>query len=232
MKKPNVTAIILAGGIGSRMGSDITKQRMSILGKSVLQRTAEAFFSADSVDKMVFVCRAEELDFVESEVLKTATKPYIITVGGKTRGESARCGFLASEDADLVAIHDCARCLITPEMIDKVVNEAIKFGCASAACAVTDTLKHVEDGIIRATVSRNDTVRAQTPQVFRSSLYKRALENAMDKSIEFTDDNMLLELIGEGVRAVMLDETNMKITNPGDISLAEHIIKEREKKNV
>ncbi len=228
MKKRKVTAVILAGGIGSRMMADITKQQMKICGKSVLRHCAIAFFGADAIDDIVFVVRQNEIEFTELEIKDLSTKPYKIVVGGKTRAESAENGFRAIDNNDgLVAIHDCARCLITPEMINRVVKKALETNAATAVALVNDTIKRVENGKIINTVPRNLLVRAQTPQVFDKALYRKALENQTENNQDVTDDNMLVEKIGAEIYCVELGELNMKITTSDDLVIAEQILKSR-----
>ena len=229
MNNFKTSAIILAGGTGSRMMNDKTKQLIDICGMTVLERTALAFAESDLIDEIVVVARAEELEEVNSLLhLHKLAKPVKLITGGKCRAESAKNGFSAVDEAvDFVAIHDAARCLITAEMIDKVVEKAHKCGAATAVCSVTDTVKTVDEyGKITDTLPRETVFRAQTPQVFKSSLYRAALDKNSDLS-GVTDDNMLLESIGVDVYAVDLGQTNIKITTPFDLKLAENILKDR-----
>ena len=214
-------AIILAAGIGSRMRSDTTKQKMKICGKSVLLRTALAFECANTVDGIVIVCRSEEIDFAKNELL--GLKKIIDFVpGGATRRDSAEAGFFASRDADFVAIHDAARCMITPEAIDSVISAAHKYGAASAVGAVNDTVKLVnKDGIIERTVPRDSLRLAQTPQVFSREIYEKAL-GTQENGI--TDDNMMAESVGAQIKTVTLDCYNFKITTHADIEYAQFLV--------
>ena len=227
MKK--VTAIILAGGIGSRMKSDITKQNISLLGKTVFERTLDAFCHSALVSNIVVVARAEEVDDLRSKADKGGAKDVSVIIGGETRAQSAKNGFLyACETADYVAIHDCARCLITPRMIDSVIEAAFEGGAATAACSVTDTVKVVgNDGIITSTIPRESVYRAQTPQVFDTKLYKSAINSAKNQLDLYTDDNMLVENIGGKIKCVDLGIYNIKITTADDIPLAEFILSQR-----
>ena len=214
-------AIILAAGIGSRMKSDTTKQKMQICGKSVLLRTALAFENAKSVDGIVVVCRKDELDFAKAELFGLK-KVMDFVPGGETRRDSARAGFSASRGADFVAIHDAARCMITPDAIDSVVTAAHKHGAASAVGAVNDTVKLVNaDGIIEKTVPRDSLRLAQTPQVFSREIYKKA-QNTVENGI--TDDNMMAESVGAQIKTVTLDCYNFKITTHADIEYAQFLL--------
>ena len=224
----NISAIVLAAGVGSRMGGDKTKQRIILDGKSVLKRTLIAFDAASSVSEIIIVTREGEIEFARAEA-SGITKPCKIVVGGACRAESARLGFMAvSDKSNLVAIHDAARCLITPQMIDRVADAASIYGCASAACRMHDTVKIVdEDGFAIGTLERDSIMRAQTPQIFKRELYKRALESvAIDERI--TDDNSLVERIGERIFLVDTGNNNLKITEPSDIPTALGIISNRE----
>ena len=156
MSKDNFTsALILAAGLGSRMKSSLTKQRMTVSGKSVLLRAALAFENAETVDEIIVVSRKEELDFVNRE-LSGITKFKRAVVGGATRFESAALGFAAiSEESRFVAIHDAARCLVTPRLVDEVSLAAYRFGAASAVGLVNDTVKQIDgDDMITKTVKR------------------------------------------------------------------------------
>ncbi len=221
--KKFTSAIILAGGVGSRMKSNITKQKMEICGRSVLARTVSAFAKADTIDEIIVVCREEELGFAKAETA-WIKKPVKYTVGGKTRKDSARCGFSAiSDEAEYVAVHDAARCMIAPSLINEVARAAHIHRAASAVAPLTDTVKKVNaDGFIVDTVPRDTLKAAGTPQIFERALYKKALEAAQDTDV--TDDNMMVELIGVPVFAVESDEFNFKITTQKDINFAEYLL--------
>ncbi len=229
MDKFNTAAIILAGGTGSRMQSDKTKQFIDILGKTVLERTVLAFDKCELINEIVVVVReGEESDAITLINKLNISKSFKTVIGGACRAESAKNGFLAiSQDTDFVAVHDAARCLITPEMIDKVVKMAYKTSAATAVCSVSDTVKQVDkDGKIVATIPRETVFRAQTPQVFSKDVYNRALIRCEDLS-GITDDNMLLENIGADIYAVDLGYNNIKITTQEDLRLAKNILTER-----
>ena len=228
MNKEFVTAIILAAGCGSRMGMDKTKQSINICGKSVLWHTVNTFSLSKEVDAIVVVCRDDECAWARSE-LSEFDKITVITSGGNTRAESARKGFLVvPSETKYVAIHDAARCLITSENVDNVIKSAYINGAATAAIAVTDTLKSADNGFIGSTISRVGLFSAQTPQVFSYKIYQSALElGVCDSSI--TDDNMLVEKLGVKISVVDTGKQNIKITTREDLDYAEYIISGREK---
>lgn len=229
MSNFKTSAIILAAGVGTRMNSGKTKQLIDICGMTVLERTLRAFALSELTDEIVIVARDEEVDEIRSIISShNYSKAVKVVVGGSCRAESAQNGFRAiDKTSEFVAIHDAARCLITAEMIDKVVEKAHKCGAATAVCGVSDTVKAVDNtGKITATLPRDNVFRAQTPQAFKASLYKEALDKAGDLSA-VTDDNMLIEGIGTEIYAVDLGPTNIKITTPFDLTLAKSILTER-----
>lgn len=222
----NITAVILAAGSGSRMASDTTKQRLCLLGESVLKRSVRVFSSCEKIINIVVVCRADEVDWARGE-LSSFSKVYGIVSGGKTRAESARLGFASiPAESDFVAIHDAARCLITKENISRVIDAAIKYGAATAGTFVTDTVKQLEENMICATLPRETLFTAHTPQIFRCDLYRDALERS-DTDERITDDNMLVESLGIRVCPVDTGKNNIKLTIPEDIAYAEYIIERR-----
>ena len=222
-----VTAVILAAGVGARMNSDVTKQRMIICGESVLKRCVRVFEECDTINAIVVVCREEEKLFAIEET-RTFRKCVSIVNGGNTRAESARHGFASiPPETDYVAIHDAARCLITRDGIDNVVMSAFQNGAATAAKRVTDSVKRVNSkGFILESVPRENLYVAETPQVFRVVDYFHGLQACSD-SASITDDNMVVERIGINVRCVECGGENIKITTPEDVAYAEFIIKRR-----
>ena len=222
-------AIILAGGSGSRMMSDKTKQFMQIQGKTVLERTLLAFGDSALTDEIIVVVKEDETDAVNTLLSSVNIGKSIRTViGGACRAESAKNGFEAiSDDVEYVAVHDAARCLITAQMIDKVIAKAHKTEAATAVCSVTDTVKKVDsNGKIVATIPRQVVYRAQTPQVFSVALYSMALDGCTNFA-DITDDNMMVERLGADIYAVDLGPTNIKITTKEDLTLAKNILTER-----
>ena len=229
-RRPKTAAIILAGGTGKRMGSSTTKQMMLLLGKPVIVHTLEAFEECARIDEIVVVVRPEERMAVTLLCEKYGiTKCHALAIGGDTRQESAKRGLLAlSEDVQYIAIHDAARPLITPAQIGRVVTFAYAYHAATAVTPVVDTVKTVNNrGFIKETLPRDSVRLAATPQVFHRRYYEAAVKYAEEKGISVTDDNSLMELIGQRVRAVDTGRENLKITEAGDIPVAEAILKLR-----
>ena len=233
MAENKVYVIILAAGMGSRMGADITKQKMLLNGRTVISRTVRTFYECGAIDGIVVVGRSEELDFLASELSEYSQKIHAIVSGGETRFDSARIGFDAVRDvATHVAIHDGARPLVSREIIENVVNAAVRFGAATDASPIYDTVKTIDaSGVVTGTLDRTLLVSARTPQVFSSEIYARALENAKGGA-GITDDNMMVEMIGVCVHAVVSNAPNPKITTATDLKYADFLIKETEGENV
>ena len=224
-----IFAIILAGGNSSRMNSATTKQRMAVCGHSVIWHTVRAFEKCDDIDKIIVVAKDGEQDFMRSELSEFSKLDNIVT-GGKTRAESSYKGLLAvPANCTIVAIHDAARCLITPREISKVIEKALVFGAATAATRITDTVKRVDkDGVVIDTVDRDELCRAQTPQAFNYRGIVEAFASIDPLDARYTDDNMIYERSGGRVYTVDVGADNIKITESRDILLAELILKERE----
>ncbi|MBQ8175178.1 MAG: 2-C-methyl-D-erythritol 4-phosphate cytidylyltransferase [Clostridia bacterium] len=233
-KRPRTTAILLAGGIGSRMArSDRkTKQMLLLGGKPILAHTAIAFQACSYIDDIIVVTRADELSAVTDMMASYGIKKFRrAVVGGETRQESALRGFEAIDDAKcrFVAIHDVARCLIRPEQIATVVGVAYGTGAAAAASRVHDTVKRANSrGEVIETVDREELWYAQTPQVFSATLYRAAAYTAWQAKFMATDDMMLCERIGQTVRLVDCTDENFKITTDIDLLRAEAVLRARE----
>ena len=211
------------------MNLGVTKQQLSVSGKSVLYRSLEAFEQCNDITDIILVIRNEEMYFAKAEALDKLSKLRKIVPGGKTRFESARLGFEAIDfDCQFIAIHDAARCLILPDMITKVVRDALLYGAASASSVVVDTVKRIdEDGFALCTESREELRLATTPQIFDYELYSKAVNLAYNKKIDVTDDNMLMEHIGVKVYMTDVGKSNIKITYAEDIPFAEYILERR-----
>ena len=177
------------------------------------------------------VARADDLQAVWKLAHTYGIKKLTaVTRGGDTRAASVRRGFQkVHPKTRFVAIHDGARCLITPAEIGKVCRAAYRYRAATAATAVTDTVKTVDRyGFIQSTVDRKKVYLVQTPQVFHADLYRAALAYNTDDAI--TDDNQLMEKIKYPVKTVDFGKNNLKITTPDDLPRAEFVLANREVK--
>lgn len=228
-KTAYVSAVILAGGSGSRVGGTTTKQMLEICGIPLIVHTLLAFEKSEYIDEIVVVAKEEELESYESFRSEyNLSKLTRVVTGGKTRQQSAKNGFDAiSEKADYVAIHDGARAMITSAQIKEVVLSAYAHGAAIAACRATDTIKYAEGGTIGETLPRENIWLAQTPQVFRDEIYRVAAYTALEEGFGGTDDASLVEHIGIHVYLVDTGSDNFKVTYKSDLLRAEQMILER-----
>ncbi len=228
----HTTAIIAAAGMSSRMGSKGSKQLLELDGIPVLARTLLAYEAAETIDEIILVARREDFEaFRDLAVAYHITKLKRITEGGSTRQASILNGLNAvSKKTKFLAIADGARCLITPEQIDKVNRTAYRTGAATAAAPAIDTVKianrygcTTDDNPPREIVWL-----AQTPQTFSLPLYRAAAYNAKENGRIATDDNALVEAIGRTVTLVDCGRQNLKITTPEDLYIASAILKYRQ----
>ena len=230
-KFKRTSAIILAAGSSCRMGG-IDKQLLELDGMPVIARTVKAFEDCEAITEIVLVTK-EESKAALGELCKKYEFKKIksIIIGGDTRQASAWNGLLAVDDkAEFIAIHDGARCLITPEQIINVAREAYRCGAASAGTKSTDTVKLSENGFIAESLDRDKIWLAQTPQIFNANLYRAASYTANEAKFKATDDCMLAERIKfNTVKLVDCGKYNMKITTTDDIILAEAILASRNK---
>ncbi|HEY9685750.1 MAG TPA: 2-C-methyl-D-erythritol 4-phosphate cytidylyltransferase [Coleofasciculaceae cyanobacterium] len=221
-----VWAVVPAGGSGTRYSGSEDKLLVEIAGEPVLVRTLRALFSAPSIAGIVLVSAVEKQTCYQALIERYLGSVNLrFATGGRDRRESVLNGLLALPDTvEVVAIHDAARPLVQPAVIDQAVSVVVS-GQAGAVVAVpvVDTLKQAEIGSMNicCTVDRAQLWRAQTPQVFRREVILRA-HRAIALETPVTDDAQLMELAGLGpVVLVPGDEHNLKITTPADVALAE-----------
>ena len=227
---PFTSAIIVAGGIGSRMSSDIPKQHMLINGIEVVARTMLAFEACELIDEIVVVCREGENDVYEGyKQSYNISKLARIVCGGNSRQESALCGFEAvDKKSKFVAIHDAVRCLIDTGDIESTLRAAYKYRAATAVLRAYDTVKLCdENGFVSETIDRDKVFLAATPQVFSHDLYLTASYSAKKDGVSVTDDNALAERLGFKVKLVPCKHPNMKITTPFDIEIAKALTNDK-----
>ena len=224
------SAVIVAAGSSSRMGFGISKQMALLEGMPVVVRTLRAYQQCPDIDEIIVVAREDEMCYYEEFRNKyNLTKLAHIVRGGADRQESVLNGFnKVREDAGFVAIADGARCLVTPEMISKVCHNAYSFGCASAGCRVVDTVKTANaNGFIADTEDREKVWLAQTPQIFKTKIYRAAAYSARSKGFKATDDNSLVERIHRRIKLVDCGQENIKITTYEDLVRAKLILAAR-----
>jgi 2-C-methyl-D-erythritol 4-phosphate cytidylyltransferase len=229
-------AVILpAAGLGTRMvrgAADTTgtsrKQFMLLDGSPILVHTVRKFASCDMVDQIIVALRADDLEWV-GELLAQEV-PHVrvkVVEGGNSRQESVEKAFAAVEtDTAIVAVHDAVRPFVEVETIARAIEEAAASGAAIVGIVPVDTVKQVHSAQahgakVRATIPRERLVLAQTPQVFRYEILKKAFESARADGFVGTDESSLVERLDNGeVTVIPGSERNIKITKPGDMELA------------
>lgn len=224
------TAVIVAAGDSTRMGYKLSKQLIPLNGRAAIEYTLKAFQNCPMIDEIIVVARSKDIDDI-AHIAFSFKKVSSVTAGGATRVESVKKGVRAADKrATHYAIHDGARVLITPEQIEKALYAAYECGAAALGTPVTDTVKVVsENGEIISTPDRSSMWAVQTPQVFEKDLYKRAMANAVEKGLNVTDDCSMVEAIGATVRVVRGEYSNIKLTTPVDITVAEALLAKRNK---
>ena len=225
--KKKVAAVIVCAGSGTRMGKSVNKIFLKIAGKKVIDYTLDAFLKVDAIDQIILVTRECDMDEM-NEHIKNIKKDIRVVVGGKTRQESVYNGLINAKDAHIVLIHDGARALITPQIIEDAIKKTSEFGATLTAVPIKDTIKYVtEDGFIEKTLNREKIYSAQTPQSF---LYEKIID-AYNKAIKddflATDDCALYEKYEGKVKIIDGSYENIKITTPEDLDVAENILKKR-----
>ena len=226
--KPFVTAVIVGAGNGTRMGG-VNKALIKIGEKTAFRMVLDAFGEADCIDEIVVVCRDTEEMKKASEGFNA--KPIAYTLGGNTRTQSVWNGVAAaSRKSKFYCIHDCARPLVTAEIIEAVTAAAIKTGTATACTPVTDTIKYVdsEKGTVY-TPTRSNLLALQTPQVFEVRLYTVSAAVAKKDGFVATDDTAIAEHAGFKVEYVLTDKNNLKLTSTEDVLIARYIEQKRRK---
>ena len=228
----SVAAIICAAGASRRFGGKRKKPLVDVAGRAVFLRSVELFSDRDDVKQILLAISPEDEELVS--VKWGANLKFFnvkICFGGDERFDTVSKALeLIKDDIELVAVHDAVRCCVTKKWIDEVIAKAGETGAAILACPVVATIKEAKNNTIIKTVERAGLYEAQTPQVFKAELLKRAYKTVkgLDKG-KISDDSQLVEALGEKVSIVETDSSNIKITLPNDIAIAEAILKSRPK---
>jgi 2-C-methyl-D-erythritol 4-phosphate cytidylyltransferase/2-C-methyl-D-erythritol 2,4-cyclodiphosphate synthase len=214
-----VSAILAAGGRGLRLGHSQPKQLLEIAGRPILERSVSLLQEHPDVDEVI-VALPEELVQDPPAYLLNASKPLRIVAGGARRQDSVAAAFrLVDDRADVVVIHDAARPFATSGLIARTIAAAAESGAALAALGARDTVKQVAGDVVQATLDRQTIFLAQTPQAFRRNVLRDALAVTGDA----TDEAALAERAGHAVRIVEGEASNIKVTTPEDLVIAEAI---------
>ena len=221
------TAIILAAGKSSRMGTGVDKAFLSLVNRPVVAWSLMAFERASSVDRIVLVVRKDQI--VASKAVAKMfgiSKLQAVVAGGPRRQESVAAGLAACEpDTKTVLVHDGARPCVTPELIDEMAAAARKVPAAAPGRPVSDTLKHCAKGLtVTKTVPRERLWEVQTPQAFQYQTLRDAYRQ-LDAKTDVTDDCQVVELAGVQVKIVESFAPNFKLTTPSDMQLLAQLLK-------
>lgn len=219
------SAIVVAAGSGTRMGTSARKAFIPLAGVPMVLHTVRAVSRADTIAGIVVVVGEADVGAAQSLLPRNEfPKVSAVVAGGVERQDSVYAGLRHSEDVDLVVIHDGARPLVSPSILDAVVRAASKSGAASAGVPVRETVKEVKGDFARGTVDRDRLWVAHTPQAFRSKLLRDAHEQARATGFRASDDAALVERQGHAVQMVEDSPANFKITVPDDLALAEALV--------
>lgn len=228
----NVTAIIVAAGMGKRMNCDTPKQYIKLYEKPILAYTLEKFESCEVVKEIIIVTGKEDIKYVQKDIVEKYgfLKVKKITEGGSERQHSVYNGIKCSaRNSDIIMIHDGVRPFVKTEDIYKIAEDAVKNGCCVLGVKVKDTIKACnEKGLILDTPKRDLLWIAQTPQAFKADIIKNVHKKAVEEGFLGTDDAMLAEKYGYAVNMTEGDYNNIKITTPEDLYFGKAIIEQQE----
>ena len=223
-----ISAIILAGGKGKRMNSSISKQFIEIKGKPIIYYTIKKFNDNKNIDNIILVLSSEEIEYFKKNILnKYDIKVDKIVVGGAERQDSVYNGLksLENSETDIVLIHDGARPFISDRIIDEGIKYATIYGASAPGVMPKDTIKiKDENNFSLNTPNRETLVSIQTPQVFKFNEILECHRKVKIDKLVVTDDTMVVEKYGYSVYLYDGEYTNIKVTTPEDLILAERLI--------
>lgn len=230
----NVCAVLLAAGNGTRMSSSSNKVFLKFDEQSAVMRCIRAFQETGLFTNIVVVCKKDEEAYLREKIFRhDKSKNFIFCVGGSERQYSVENALeYVPVEADIIAVHDAARCFVTPQIIRDCVSSAIRFGSGVAGVKATDTIKRVKNGIVVETLKRSELVHVQTPQVFKADILRSAYKKAVEDGFLGTDDASLVERLGERVRIVSSSVDNIKLTTKADIKEGQKIVEKRKKSDI
>ncbi|WP_109829275.1 2-C-methyl-D-erythritol 4-phosphate cytidylyltransferase [Reichenbachiella versicolor] len=223
MKK---SAVIVAGGKGSRMNSEIPKQFLLISGRPILMHTIEAFYMYDSAIQITVVLPKDQFEFWNDQIQEYDFEiKHLMVEGGDSRYESVKNG-LNTVNEGIVAIHDGARPLVSQKIISEAFIIANQKGNAITSLDMKDSIRKMDENSSKS-VDRSKYKIIQTPQTFKVELIKTAFEQTQNSSL-FTDDASVLEYVGHSINLSEGSYENIKITSPEDLLIAEAILNSRQ----
>ncbi|TKI08842.1 2-C-methyl-D-erythritol 4-phosphate cytidylyltransferase [Martelella alba] len=218
---PDITAILPAAGIGSRMHCDCPKQYLAIGGKTLLEHAVDALLTQTSIRRVIVAVSAED-EYFDRLPLRDDSRVSRV-IGGKTRAESVMAGLCGARGAEWVLVHDAARPCLHQEDLARLLSVAVHSAVGGILAApVRDTMKRARPGgsAIDHTVNRQDLWHALTPQLFPLSLLKNCLARALAEGAVITDEASALEHCGYQPLLVPGRADNIKVTQPEDLALA------------
>ncbi|HEV2488064.1 MAG TPA: 2-C-methyl-D-erythritol 4-phosphate cytidylyltransferase [Terracidiphilus sp.] len=230
----HVFVILPAAGLGTRMAGPQPKQFLILDGLPILVHSLRAFAAVDRVTAIYVAVRNTEMERVQAQIAEYGFADRVRVVeGGDNRQESVSHALAAlpAETDDIVLVHDAVRPLIDVATIDRTIDAVAEYGAAIVGLPAVDTIKQVErtahGALITSTIPREYVVLAQTPQGFRYGLLKRAFAEATADGFIGTDEASVVERAGNPVAVVHGSQVNLKITQPGDLELAEFYLRQR-----
>ncbi|MCL2039225.1 MAG: 2-C-methyl-D-erythritol 4-phosphate cytidylyltransferase [Bacteroidetes bacterium] len=220
----NISAIIPAGGTGTRMNNELPKQFIKINNIPIIIHTIKLFDTVDGIKSIVITIHCEWLDYAKELVKKfSCNKVKDILVGGKERQDSVNIAINNDyiKDSDLVLVHDAVRPFTSKKMIYELIETATDCGAAIPIIKPTDSIKQIDNnGNVLKTLDREHIGLVQTPQVYKTSLLIAAYQKAYNSGYKGTDDSSLIEFSGYNVKYITGELNNIKITSPLDLQLA------------
>ena len=219
-------AVIVAGGKGLRMGNAVPKQFLPLAGKPILYYTIKAFADAYEDMKIVLVLPQDQLSYAQMVLQAFPDRIDLeIVTGGETRFHSVQNGLKAVSKDAVVFVHDGVRPMVSPELVRACYEQAVEKGSAIPAVAVSDSMRMVDGETSRA-VNREQMRSIQTPQTFRADILLPAFEQEYNDG--FTDEATVVEAFGKPVYLITGEKSNIKLTTPEDMMVAEAMLSEKE----
>ena len=233
-----VFAILPAAGLGTRMAASQPKQFLELNGLPILIHSLRAFAAVPRITAIYVAVRSNEIERVESQIQEHAAEYGVagrirVVAGGDNRQESVTHALAAinCEENDIVLVHDAVRPLIDKATIERTIDAVAEHGAAIVGLPAIDTVKQVErtahGALVTSTIPREFVVLAQTPQGFRYGLLRRAFAEATEDGFVGTDEASVVERAGHPIAVVPGSQVNLKITQPGDLALAEFYLRQR-----
>lgn len=228
----SVAVIIPAAGKGKRLGASTPKAFLLLDGQPILSHTIKCFLDFSEVNQILIPLPSEYSGMSSEELQLPSDVRIRYLTGGAERFDSIQKALELVDSADLIAVHDAARPFADKEDIRAVFDKSIENGAAILAVPASDTLKVVnDDDLISHTADRTKIWQALTPQVFRKDVLSKSYKKAMEDNFIGTDDASLVERIGHPVSIVLGKRTNIKITYPDDVQIAEYLLQRKKESN-